>query len=366
MDVIFLFYGLAFLALGFVIAVQHEPDSALRLSRVLWWLAAFGFLHGLLEWTELWRLVRGDTPLLAAARPFLLLASFVMLFEFGRRLVLLSLSVEELASPAARLLGPWTYAALFVALAAAVAAADDGLAALALWSRRLPGFLGAVLAAAGFDLYRRRRIAAAEDTTVADRVAWHVAAVAFLAYGVLSGLVVQVDWLPGLVQLLRAACAAAIAAAMVRIMRMFDVERRGRLRHAMDAGQYSLAQFQESKARYEALLSAVSDAVVGLDGDGKLSFANDAALAMLGYSRGELLGQPFHMLAHHTAADGKPQPIEECPIQRTLRDGELRSVDADLFWRKNKTWFPAAYRAVPMRRAGKAAGAVVLLRNLAD
>lgn len=379
MDVLYLFYGLAFLALGFVVVIRREPDSALDLSGLLWPLAAFGFVHGFLEWTDLWRVVRGDPPWLTVVRPFILLASFLLLFEFGRRLVLRSLSGRARQSRGARLLGAWIHAPMAAVLAAAVVASAHPLVGLAVWSRHLPGFLGSCLAGVGCYLYRRQRLAAAEETSASVSLAWNIAAAAFLAYGIFGGLIVtDADFPGGLlseetfkstttvpVQWFRAVCAVLVAASFGRIMGMFVDERRSRLRYAVDAGQYSLAQFQESKARYEAILNAVSEGVVGLDGEGKVSFINGNALATLGYAVGELEGKSFHATVHHTTAAGKPHLAEDCPIHRTLRDGELRRVDSDLFWRSNRTWFPVAYQVVPLRRGATTFGAVVLLRNLA-
>lgn len=76
MDIVFLIYGLAFLALGMVLLIWPKHDSRFDLATLSRWLAAFALVHGTLEWTDLWRVVRGDTPALAASRPFLLLASY--------------------------------------------------------------------------------------------------------------------------------------------------------------------------------------------------------------------------------------------------------------------------------------------------
>ena len=91
MDIVFLIYGLSFLALGLVIVVWPREESRFALAGFINWLAAFAFVHGILEWTDLWRVVRGDNPALAATRPFILLASYVLLCEFGRRLLRASL-----------------------------------------------------------------------------------------------------------------------------------------------------------------------------------------------------------------------------------------------------------------------------------
>ncbi len=53
MDLVFLVYGAAFLALGLAILVRHNDHSDLPLSRSLWLLGGFAGLHGVLEWTDL-------------------------------------------------------------------------------------------------------------------------------------------------------------------------------------------------------------------------------------------------------------------------------------------------------------------------
>lgn len=383
MDVIYLVYGLAFLALGLVIVLRNERGSTLNLSRVLWLLAAFGFIHGFLEWMDLWQVVHGDTPALAAARPVVLLVSFLLLFEFGRRLVRTSLSAAAQASRAGRLLSPVVYVPMVGGILAAVAAADQPWLELAIWSRYLPGFLGSCLAGAGCYLYCHNRIG--DDAATAEFTGLHgacyVAAAAFIAYGICGGLVgPRADWFPAAainedsflatfqvpVQLLRAACAVLIAAAVGRLLRIFSRERQLKLRHALDAGQFSLTQFYEIKARYEAILDAATEGIVGLDRDGNLTFINDIALGMLGYARGELTGKSFHASSHHTTVSGKPYAAEDCPMHKTIQDGVTRRVGADLFWRKNRTWFPVAYQTVPLRRGERSCGVLVLFRNLAE
>ena len=84
MDIVYFIYGLAFLVLGVVIVIWPKAGSRFEFARLSLWLASFALVHGTLEWMDLWRVVRGDNPTLAAARPLTLLASYVLLFEFGR------------------------------------------------------------------------------------------------------------------------------------------------------------------------------------------------------------------------------------------------------------------------------------------
>ena len=87
MNVIYLIYGLSFLTLGIAILFQPCKGEGCGLLSIIWLLATFGILHGSLAWMDLWTMIRGQNPYLTVLRPFLLLASYVFLVEFGRRIV---------------------------------------------------------------------------------------------------------------------------------------------------------------------------------------------------------------------------------------------------------------------------------------
>jgi PAS domain S-box-containing protein len=113
----------------------------------------------------------------------------------------------------------------------------------------------------------------------------------------------------------------------------------------------------------EALLATVPDAVYVVDPDGRVEFANPAALAMLGYEESELLGRVSHPTIHHHHWDGTPFPVEECPMLRPRTTGETVRVDGDTFWRKDGSKFRVAYSSAPLQMSvGR--GAVVVFRDV--
>jgi PAS domain S-box-containing protein len=383
MDVVFLVYGGAFLALGLAIVIRNDRGSELEVSGMFWLLAAFSFIHGFLEWTDLWRVVRGDTPWLAAARPAILLVSYLFLFEFGRRLVRASLSPAAEARPASRLLGAWIYAPLLFAVLTGVAVSDRPMLALNIWSRYLPGFLGASLAGAGCYFYCRNRLSgaiSASDIT-ALHVACNVAAVAFIAYGIFGGLVVprgnffpasiisQESFLATFqipVQLLRAACAVLVAVSVGALLRVFHYEGQVRLRDALQGTQRALADLEKLNRQNEMILGSAAEGIFGMDTEGRTLFVNDAALSMLGFAREDLIGQSMHALTHHTTRQGAPYPIEDCPIHQTLMNPAMRRVSDDLFWRKDGTSFPVEYQSAPLRDEEQVLGAVVAFQDITE
>src|SRR5436190_7850385 len=119
----------------------------------------------------------------------------------------------------------------------------------------------------------------------------------------------------------------------------------------------------EAQDVLEALLETVADAVYVVDKDGRVAFANPAALGLLGYEEHELLGQVSHPTIHHHHWDGTPFPVEECPMLRPRATGETVRVDDDCFWRKDGSKFRVAYSSAPLpQRDGR--GAVVVFRDV--
>ncbi len=381
MDIVFLFYGLAFLLLGVVLVIWPKHDSRFALARLVSWLTAFAFLHGLLEWTDLWRVVHGDPLWLTVSRPYLLLASYIVLYEFGRRLLREALAVSDGVRDL--LLSPWMHALLLAGVAAGTAFGNDGVRDLGIWSRYLYGTTAALLTGSAFLAYCRCCI---QPSLECDefRVVWRgclFAGVAFVAYAVFGGLVVPAaNWglpawlnqdafqsLLGLpVQWFRAACAVVIAVAVTFILRVFHLERAEYLRVALSKTEAALASVEQLGRRNRLLLDSVAEGIFGVDCNGRVSFINPAALTMLGYEDDDLLGRSIHELTHYAHADGSPFPEGECPTRLTLEDGRPRHVPDDCFWRKDGTPFPVSYYTARIQESGTVVGAVVVFEDISE
>jgi PAS domain S-box-containing protein len=115
------------------------------------------------------------------------------------------------------------------------------------------------------------------------------------------------------------------------------------------------------------ILEAAGEGIVGLNLEGKMTFVNPVAAAMLGYDPLELIGQFSHSLWHHTKADGSPYPKEECPIYGAYKDGHVHHGDTEVFWRKDGSGFPVEYTSTPMKdEQGTLVGAVVTFRDISE
>ncbi|HEX4083968.1 MAG TPA: PAS domain S-box protein [Chthoniobacteraceae bacterium] len=114
----------------------------------------------------------------------------------------------------------------------------------------------------------------------------------------------------------------------------------------------------------EMILNTAGEGIWGLDADGRNTFLNPAASRMLGYTAEELEGLNTHSILHHTRANGEHYAWEECPIRRSLLDGEQRYCDEDVLWRRDGSSFPAQYVCNPMIVEGKVAGVVVVFSDI--
>jgi PAS domain S-box-containing protein len=115
----------------------------------------------------------------------------------------------------------------------------------------------------------------------------------------------------------------------------------------------------------QALLASIPDAVYVVDHEGRVAFANPAALELLGYEESELLGRISHPTIHHHHWDGTPFPQEQCPMLRPRVTGETVRVDDDCFWRRDGSKFRVSYSSAPLPIAGER-GAIVVFRDVTE
>ncbi len=93
LELVLFTYGLVLFAMGLAITLEIRRDSELLLARSLWWLAGFGLIHSVVEWLQMFRIIRrnaadlsGDTLLQLLALAFLVVSGF-FLAQFGASLL---------------------------------------------------------------------------------------------------------------------------------------------------------------------------------------------------------------------------------------------------------------------------------------
>jgi phosphoserine phosphatase RsbU/P len=132
-----------------------------------------------------------------------------------------------------------------------------------------------------------------------------------------------------------------------------------RLRNAERLNTRMAIEVEASERKYRAVTDTVSVGLIQIDAKDRCTFANPAAVAITGYSLGELVGKKLHAYLH--GAD-EPCPAD-CPL-RTLSScgSEVRDLREQLR-RKDGAWVPVRVSANPMWDRDELLGAVIEFRD---
>ncbi|MGF7208448.1 PAS domain S-box-containing protein [Skermanella aerolata] len=122
--------------------------------------------------------------------------------------------------------------------------------------------------------------------------------------------------------------------------------------------------FQNIERESQLILQAAGEGIYGIDAEGKTTFVNPAAERILGWSAEDLLGQNVHAIVHHHRPDGTHYPEEDCPIYMAFREGRVRRVSDEVFWRRDGRPVWVEYTSTPIRSGARVIGAVVVFRDI--
>ncbi|MGI8657703.1 MAG: histidine kinase, partial [Candidatus Limnocylindria bacterium] len=255
-------YGQVFFVMGLAVALQSRRRSQLPLARPLGWLAAFGIVHGLMEWGYLFVPIQAGflpQPAIEALLVLQLLLkplSFALLFQFGVELILSDGERAQhphswLRAVPTLVMGLWAVATIAISatladryipdprpwlpspdLLPALAAVGAPLAVGDVVARTMLALPGSVVVAWGL-----RRIARHVGTTGAS--ALRAAAVAFVVYAAVAGLVplpapfppasvlngqTVLDTLGVPIEVFRSLTGLAIAISVILSLEVFELE----------------------------------------------------------------------------------------------------------------------------------------------
>jgi len=193
LEIVRFFYGLIFFALGFAIVLQPRRNSVYYLSHALTWLAGFALIHAVADWGLIFIPLRQGGPggsaliqQLLTFRTLGVIVSFGLLMQFG-----IMLLVEH--HPYRRVLSllPSLVTAAFVLLLLfrefSPQADLPGLTDVRIAARYFLGFPAALLSAWG--LIRQVPVLRKDQSRYVRYLTG--AAVCFVLYGILAGLVVS-------------------------------------------------------------------------------------------------------------------------------------------------------------------------------
>lgn len=257
-------YGIAFFAMGLLVAVRvlgYRPSEIrLRLQAVAW----FGILHGTAEWLCITRLVEAD-PVPQIVRQGIEAMSFLPLYWFAL----------GGARPRHRL-----------PLACVAISAVTWIAIVLAWDHPSAPWTASALLAAATTIACAVALAMAPGLHAAERPLRHyelVNAAMVLVFGLLHGVLALATiggWsIPeGWVVAMRTASGLAFALTCFGMQFAFDRVMAARTKQQAEQANSDLSA---SEARYRAILDAEPECVKIIDRDGRVAEMNPAGLAMV-------------------------------------------------------------------------------------
>lgn len=125
-------------------------------------------------------------------------------------------------------------------------------------------------------------------------------------------------------------------------------------------------EFRLLNQRNEMILNSAGEGIYGTDLNGNIMFINTAAKEMLGFRGEEVIGKNSHRTFHHTRVDGKPYPVEECPLYKSLNEGETYRGQDEVFFSRDGRMFFVEHVNTPLIENGEVVGAVVVFSDISE
>lgn len=134
--------------------------------------------------------------------------------------------------------------------------------------------------------------------------------------------------------------------------------------------EFNQGMSELEKARFEALLTSIGDGLFATDEQGKISFVNQEAQRMLGWTAKDMIGSIAYRFFRLEDEKGEVIPDEKRPTLVTLSTKKSHHSPVlphpYYFVRKDKTRFPAQISATPIIVDDVVVGTIQVFRDVTD
>jgi PAS domain S-box-containing protein len=117
------------------------------------------------------------------------------------------------------------------------------------------------------------------------------------------------------------------------------------------------------KRHYQIILDSAGEGIIGLDAEGRITFANRMACSLLMYKAEQLVGQVFRDLVQARRSDGAPLADGDFQIAQSYQSGLSQHVIDEVFWRADGQSLPVDYFSGPLMEGDAVTGAVLAFRD---
>ncbi|MDT8302032.1 MAG: PAS domain-containing protein [Sedimentisphaerales bacterium] len=276
-------YGLAFFVLGLVILVYPKKPSVFKLADDIWLIAAFGIIHGINEWLDMFLAIGKPFPpdILKIIRLATLVGSFLFLLRFGTKVI-----SEKIKKYRFIQVLPIVLLTVWIII---IVTSNSRLLMGDISARYLLCVPGTLLTALGLFLqipqFKQTKLPAATRNL-------QVTAITFILYMIFAGLIVkEAAFFPANllnythfmtffhvpVQIFRAVCAIILAYSTTSLLSIFRWETREILR--------------KSELRCSTITSSAPIILFVQDRNYVITFIQGKGLDLLGFEPGQIIGR---------------------------------------------------------------------------
>lgn len=114
-------------------------------------------------------------------------------------------------------------------------------------------------------------------------------------------------------------------------------------------------------------LNQMAEGLLATDGQGRLTYMNQAVTRMLGWTEADLKGKRIHDFIHTRRPDGSAiRPEECCDLQRVCKEGRTFRSESQVFTAKDGSLLPVAYSAAPVFTGSLGTGMMLVFRDITE
>lgn len=140
---------------------------------------------------------------------------------------------------------------------------------------------------------------------------------------------------------------------------------RNRIRYIINA-YHARREIEELTRNYEMILDAAANGICGVNEEQRISFANPAALKMLGYEAEEVFERPYREIFKASKPGTDDFEVDCCPFFQEGAPQESFHYDELRFLRRDGTSFPVDCRSTPIIENNALAGAVLVFQDVTE
>ena len=125
-----------------------------------------------------------------------------------------------------------------------------------------------------------------------------------------------------------------------------------------------ITQQKKQEQWLSTLLDNMDDGIIAMDMQGRLTYMNQEAERLLGWSFAELHGRNVHQYIHHHRADGSELPLEDCPIYQSVQQKASYRSSEEVFFRKDGQPLEVRVSNSPLLLRQQLAGSVTTFSDI--